>query len=1802
MAYNTYQQAKTLTGEERTHLLEKSGDDFRQVLSLIDQYGVPAPAETEKTALINLSYKTSLDAATTTQAAKGFSAVQERRLAETFLSRIELELGHLRSSRQALEKQLKDVPSADKVTENDRFGVSLLYHRSGLLDHATGNDPAAFEKFAVSADLCLKLENPKSAATNLENMAATAHAVTGVLSPDRIHRLQSLDQWTTALLHQKADVIGALPILRYHAILGVFYFNAVQKSIGSLEADVRRVMLEKEAVGHFNRGIALFKKNAARARRDDLAAGAALYLNIGTTARTIGDEEAARLSFEKAMTISQTGVFGDLEWRALLGLGQIENALTALENVPLSRAGCGPGEIIEGFGPLVFEKLSAGDTEGAFALAEKISEIERFHRTARFARPGNVQEQAFFRELYPRLEQIKSIEKQMAEASSDQKPFIAKRLENERALLAQSLGPDNENLPSPLKDIQDPGTRDLSIRLLALAEKIEETADDLAGMNIQLLNEKSKNEKTMAQAVALKKVYTGLLETYRSLAEDAFFSKPASAPPDFITLLSPQPCEAMDIKEALAEDDAVARIFHTGIPGSPFAVFVITPEDITAFTADNFDTVKAKIKETIDWTTPYIAFETPDALNVDPAFPRALSATHLLRCINSRKPFKQKLMAVPPVPFSGPVAQDYDIRTYLSGETPEMSTLDNELLTANTLFLSKGPTLASTVPTEPQDIARSFFAVYTDEDTRVGLENLLARTANLSLALSGSDPADQTFVLGHLFSIFRCPAIVFMDPDHGPDRIAEILGSYAEKSGIDAFRSAIAAKSQAPETPSVSPDDGSIRPPKAPLYLGYQGMNRKQSSTFAKKQFIDYVKISRTYFDQANYAAAVVGFENAISIAEEISTYSQYLPDLYKYARESAYRSGNNEAALKFAQDLAGLMADTDKNSKAHAEALLRLGLMHAKNQTYQQAITVIETAVHIMEKLPPDKDLIKAVTDLGIVLENATDYDTALSRFQSAADLSLTLNQSQLVGEQHLHMGRVYDLRLNHYATAIVHYEKALKIFTESDDVEKIAESSLNIGRCHRLLGNFPSADRFYAQSLDLIESKAPEQHLLKAKILIEQANNAWFQGKYEAALTLQCQCYAISKEYDFPLLQVMSLNTAGLIWWTLGDYDKALAELADALDHARRLAIRKDEIASTLNNMGLIYRDRGDYERALETFGQAVAIDTELASKWGLAYDYRNQGLTFLKMNQPEKAAGLFDEAYALSNSIGNRINASKALLGKSEALIMLKKYAEAEKAYDQALSMSRDMRLKENIWRALFGKAKIQLEFYKNPGQAETLLREAVDVIETLRSDLKIERLRENFLTDKLSVYEALVRLLADTGKPVAAFEMAERSRSRNFIDLLGSGQIGFSDDAENQLFRRQHLILSEIEANESLLAQSPDALEQATYEKSIETLNRDLENVMIDMQLKNPQLASLVSVPPVDTDQLIKWLEPGVAVISYYLLDDEIFCWILTSQTAAETGGAELPITLVRIPADRTLLEKHILEYRRIIQNLEPWEKHAKGLYDQLVAPVMPQLKNIHTLGVIPHGSLHYLSFATLYTGKNFLVDDFAFFYLPSAGVLEYTLSRRSTEPKPIPKVLAIGNPDLGDPLLDLPFAEQEVYSIQWNFPEMTLLTRERATKTWVVDNISRFNVIHFASHGEFDPINPLLSAIKLAGTSDKDFTKSDSNGNLEAGEIFGLKINADMVFLSACQTGLGKITTGDDVIGLNRSFFFAGTHTVVSSLWRVSDVSTAVLIKTFYRRYMTGDKAESLKQAAMHVKSRYPHPGYWGAFTLVGDYL
>ncbi|MDM8539010.1 tetratricopeptide repeat protein, partial [Desulfobacterales bacterium HSG17] len=587
-------------------------------------------------------------------------------------------------------------------------------------------------------------------------------------------------------------------------------------------------------------------------------------------------------------------------------------------------------------------------------------------------------------------------------------------------------------------------------------------------------------------------------------------------------------------------------------------------------------------------------------------------------------------------------------------------------------------------------------------------------------------------------------------------------------------------------------------------------------------------------------------FENAVLIASEVKEFHQYLTKLYEYCREAAYKAGDYKKSLEYAKKSLDLIAAQKPDSEAHAEAILRLGLIHARMESYQKAMPLIEEAVEIMTALELGPRLITALEESGIVLENAIEYEQAMARFSSAASLSDTLMKDGLLAKQYAHMGRIYDMRLSRYALALQNYQKALEIFLDMEDISNIAQSLLNIGRCYRLLGNFIEADKDYGKALETIKplkiSHSDLFHELWAKITIEQANNAWYQARYQEAFELQQKAYEISKKHELSLLEIITLNTSGLIWWTLGDQEKALFELNKALGKAQKLNKRKDELATCFNNIGLVYREMGQYEKAMEKFDSALAIDKKIKSRWAIAYDLRNKAITMLRTNRAAEALPLFQRAAQEAHDIGNRINEAKSLLGLGQANAALGNKADAETALNRALELSKSMFIRETWWRALFELANLD----QDKNKAIKLLYQAMDVIENMRAEIKIEQLRDSFITNKLEVYETLASHLADMGQIAESFEVAERSRARNFIDILGNQQLRLNNKIDQELLERQAKIRSRIEENEELLANSESvsensmkkssALLNTIYKQNIKSLKNDLKNLMLEIQAK------------------------------------------------------------------------------------------------------------------------------------------------------------------------------------------------------------------------------------------------------------------------------------------------------------------------------------------------------------------------------
>lgn len=1758
VAYNAFMEAGLTTGQDRDRLLESAEKGFARIAELVKKYGVAdKKGSGRKKGLINIDLDVSLDKSSASQAAYGFSAEQELRLAESFLARIATERGRPREALGLVERQSSAFATGD-VAPQDAFGAALLLHRAGLLESSLGQEGAAFERFRRSAELALELKNPVSASLNVADMAATLLRLP-VEAKDfapRLSELRRLESLAAGSLRRALSGGGSLAAPAFQNIMAAQNLALADRlAVADAGAAALRMDSLSRAGQRLAEGLAWFKENPPAGSRRALALNAALRLNLAELALRLGEDDVRAEHLQAALALAEQGLLPGLRWRALAGLGRLAEALSAVQALPLDEASCGAGEITGAFAPLVAALLDAGKAEEAYNLEERLSELERVGRMGRLgvARPTDA-EANLLRRTALRLLAVRDLKARIASAkgpvAGQTRADLARRLEQEEEILRLDLGQDRESLPGVARIGASPTEQDW----LAI----------LHGLTLETAAAAEAAVSTGASAQRIR--HTELLARLGALKAEAGKSIGRLDAPGALGLFLAAPSEAIDLMENLPKGVSALRLVALPSPRRDSLRWAGLRLDA--------DTVRAvELGKGPRPTIPalaanerrILAFEEPSALpaqELRTSQAAGLSGTHLVRSLKSRKPFRKNLMFLSgTAPAALPGLKAYEVQAVQPGSPNLLQAVSS----AHTLVSALPARQTQSAPSRQDELPVRFLALVPDKGEPLALAGLAAAMQDVSLAVLSQLPAEDLPLVGHLLSLYGVPSVLAAQDPSAKAFTEPFLAAYAEASASGSrTRAQDAAKDAAPW-----------------LLLGDPGLSAQEAGAFAATQFARYVRSGMEAFKAGRHPQALALFENALRVARSSDQFKKHLPDLLSYGRESAYASEQFDKSLAFARELALLVAKTSPDTPAHAEALMRLGLVHARLEQYAQAIPALEQAAEMLANLELAPKEIEALSSLGAVLENAIQFDRALARFEGAAKLSRKAGTRELVAKQYMSIGRILDMRLSQYAQARAAYGEALGIYTALGRKADMAQALLDIGRCARLIGNFPEAESRYAEALKLAAADK-NQERLRARILIEQANNAWYQARFQQAFDLQRQVLKTAEQNGWVLEQVIARNTAGLLWWSLGDHGRAVRELDAALPLARSLRIRKDEVATTLNNRGLVERDMGRYPQALKTLGEALAIDREIRSRWAIAYDLRNTAQTFIRMGDPRKALPLLDEALAIVAATGNRINQTKILLAQGEAQLALDDAGKARAAFLQADELAQTMGLRDSRWRALHGLARLDLAAGRR-AEAKALLDKALDVIEGMRAELKVDQLKDGFIADKAVVYEDLVTLLADMGEVSEAFRTAERSRARNLIDLLGNKRRAPQRKEDQALYERITAVRAQLHEQESLQAHAQGQNEREVYAKGVKRLQDEYRDVLLELQANRPDIASLVSVNPLTLPEVQKLLEPGVALLTYYVTANEILCW------SVDQGRAEL----TRTRLGRDALGQMVLTYRRMLQNLEPVEAHSKELYTLLLAPVLPKLTGVKALGIIPHDALHTLAFATLADGEASLLDRWPLFQLPSASVFRFTLERRKGTRNT--RVLAVGNPDLHDQSLDLPFAEREVGSLAWNYPDMTALTREKATKSWISEHIAEFGIIHLATHGEFDPVNPLFSALKLVSD------KKDKDGDLEAAEIFDLKINADLIVLSACQTGLGKVTSGDEVQGMNQAFLYAGTHALVSSLWRVSDISTAMLMKQFYREYQTRPKAESLRRAMLHVKNRFPHPGYWGAFTLTGDY-
>lgn len=982
--------------------------------------------------------------------------------------------------------------------------------------------------------------------------------------------------------------------------------------------------------------------------------------------------------------------------------------------------------------------------------------------------------------------------------------------------------------------------------------------------------------------------------------------------------------------------------------------------------------------------------------------------------------------------------------------------------------------------------------------------------------------------------------------------------------------------------------------------IGFPGMNPREKTAFARRYFQERVAIGNNAQDAKEYGDAVQYYREALAMAKQLGE-MEAVQHLHLLIKSAAF-SGNDFATVSEIETLLLADAQAAQDDKRIAQSLQNLSIWRLRMQDYVAAEKAERAFLSLMQQNNNALGASSSYFRLAQIFQAAGEYEKARSAGKEAAQILATLNQPLPRLQVETFLGRL-ALEAGNAPLALEDLESALTAFQTARGANAltIAEQRA-FATCKQLLGRaygdltaYHQALVLHREVLDIFTALADTANLVRAEQYV--AETLWLNAEFQAALQHQQRALHWLTFLDKEIaLQIRALTTMGLIKLNLGDLPAAVEAQKRALETAltweekQPFEARRNQ-ATVHKNLGVTYLQMRQLQPALANFHAARKLDVTLNAVRGLLYDYLNLGSAFLQVQQPDSALFYLTAAETLGMRLQDQRALAKVFFFKGQTALRMQQRDAALAALTRALEHSEKFHVEELSWRCLWELGKIS----KQEGALETAweyYQRALAALERMSAKIKIAEYRSGFIDDKTELYEEAVLLLLQMKRESEAFHVAERAKSRSFADMLGNSGVAWQAAQSNDrtLLARREKLLEAIAFAQSKSHVVMEQTFQSNAPDTLAALQKAYSELLLEMKSANAELADAINVEPLPLAEIQSMLADSVALVEYFFAQNRLVCWVID----------RAQVRAVSTPLDRTRLAENVTQLRRAITKRASTEIFSRALYDMLLAPLEPLLQQTKQLLIVPHGVLHYLPFPALQRADgSFLIDHHALAFAPSATVLGFCHRKADTQraARQAPQVLALGNPDLGNPRLDLPFAEKEIKSLEQTFAATKSLLRKQATRRALFAEQSNAALLHFACHGNYDAANPLFSSLLLAA--------EDSSGidRLTAHEILTLRLNAQLVMLSACETGLARVTGGDEVIGLTRSFIFAGAPALIASLWTVDDLATAITVKRFYRFLQSGkSKAEALRAAQRFVRDQHNrHPAYWASMTLTGDW-
>jgi len=893
------------------------------------------------------------------------------------------------------------------------------------------------------------------------------------------------------------------------------------------------------------------------------------------------------------------------------------------------------------------------------------------------------------------------------------------------------------------------------------------------------------------------------------------------------------------------------------------------------------------------------------------------------------------------------------------------------------------------------------------------------------------------------------------------------------------------------------------------------------------------------------------------------------------------------------------------------AKSYLGLGELESLRGNFKQVVDYNQKALSTFSKsgMPEPMDAIMVYNNIGNAYRLSSEYDEALAYYDKSLSVCIAHFGSDHtnVGVLYNNIGNIYMAKSN-YDLALKCYQNVLAIFQKNltPDNPNLAGIYNNIGEIYRNKGNTDKALEYYQKALAVFQKRSTKENSSVASINANQAIVYAQKGEYDKSLellqrALDIQIEALGVKHPDVLSKYLNI---GEVYRRKGEYDNALAFFDKVIAQENELTGEgQEKVAVAYHNSGAALALKGDYIQALAYFQKGLKIWEQVYGKHhvGVSESYYNLAVChkFFK-DFPASEAHI---AYAFQALSYNGV----ASLPKVESVLQLLQILMLKGVLFRGWYLHDGQLDHLYTARQAFVEAHVAIKYqhntFQNPGAKYTLAKEVAPLYEAAIATNYLLRQR----TDSLHY-------------AVEAFDYAEKTKSHILYGAMQeSHALRFAGLPDSLLQQEQKLRIDITYQEKKRQAQfawgltTTDSAFVAISAKLFD-LNQQYEALKKRFERDFPKYYGLrydlstASVREVQEELL----QPGQTLLEYLLGDSSLFVFVI--------GKATFHIEKIKIdfPLNAWVTDLRNAMTTERNTGAALYCERAHQLYQKLIVPVKDRLTS--DVVIIPDGVLNYLPFEALLTqmpekparfrNHNYLLDDHRISYCYSATLLREMQEKRQQK-MPAEPLLAIAPYYSGDTVLlaemhgltprkkrrTLRHSGGEVYGIR-RIMGGDVLYGEAATKEHFQQIAERYRILHLATHGQANEQAGDYSLVAFAEPVDS----TTADNLLYVRDIYNLSLNADLVTLSACETGIGKLHRGEGVISVARAFAFAGAGSIVTSLWDVDDEQTKELMLLFYKELRKGSTKSEALQTAKRTLAKQPgsHPFFWAAFIGIGD--